>query len=360
MERKYSFDIVRIVAILLVVTCHVVTEYYPFIIPSSQSQVQFMGMSPIESIIGSSLIVAGRYGVPLFLMLSGYFLLPRDYNGVASKQFYQNKFVHLIIVFEIWTVLYQIFLRVIIKQPISISDFVSAVLFLKSDYLPQVWYIPVIIGLYIFVPVLSEVLRRTPRMLLNSILGVGILVGFLLPTLNLFIQAFTNYHGLQLKLDTGFVGSTYGVYFIVGALIHMGILKPIKHDILVAFGVFSFVELLVTQFIIQYSQHAPILWYDQIFLLSGAAIIMELAERVKFQPSRRAQKLIMQLSQLSLGVYLIHVPLKMIQRHFFFISVGTLWLSTLLEVFLLILVSYLLIYLINLVPYFRKWLLFGK
>ncbi|MBC8743158.1 acyltransferase family protein [Lactobacillus sp. Marseille-P7033] len=74
MERNYGLDVVRIIAIFFVVMNHVYESAYnlsgvgPHILSSQQLWSGYLGFT------------IGRVGVPLFLMLTGYFLLARTWT----------------------------------------------------------------------------------------------------------------------------------------------------------------------------------------------------------------------------------------------------------------------------------------
>lgn len=54
----------------------------------------------------------GRLGVPIFLFLTGYLLLDRNFNEDMCEKFWKRNWLGMVITTEIWIVIYDIFLRV--------------------------------------------------------------------------------------------------------------------------------------------------------------------------------------------------------------------------------------------------------
>jgi peptidoglycan/LPS O-acetylase OafA/YrhL len=86
--RMTSLDVVRIIAIFLVVVIHNGPLY----------------------LTGIPLVVAetiGQLGVPLFVMLSGYLMLDRAYNdSFRIDRFLKHSILPLFIALEVWNVIW--------------------------------------------------------------------------------------------------------------------------------------------------------------------------------------------------------------------------------------------------------------
>ena len=84
-SRRASLDLIRSFAIIAVVALHVV--------PQSESawvyRIFFESMSKV--------------GVPLFLILSGYLMLDRDYTEPDRlKRFFVHNWLPMVVAFELW------------------------------------------------------------------------------------------------------------------------------------------------------------------------------------------------------------------------------------------------------------------
>lgn len=100
MKRNYGLDVLRIIAIFFVVMTHVyesaynLSEMKPHILSISQLWSSYLGFT------------IGRIGVPLFLMLTGYFLLSRTWTSEKIQIFYKKNVFHLLLTWQIWIALY--------------------------------------------------------------------------------------------------------------------------------------------------------------------------------------------------------------------------------------------------------------
>lgn len=91
-KRIAKFDLIRMVAILSVVACHAVEKVYPF------HEEVFHNYGKSSQLFALIVFSLGRVGVPLFFMLTGYFLLPRNYSDErATFSFYKTKVLQLYI-----------------------------------------------------------------------------------------------------------------------------------------------------------------------------------------------------------------------------------------------------------------------
>lgn len=141
-QRRVIFiDYIRALAILMVIMCHVIDVNCMF-------WLGYQDMSGARQIILYTLLIFGRCGVPLFLMITGYLLLDRDYSDGKWKSFYLHKWLYLLLVTEIWFAIYEVFAVCVQGKPFVWKDFVLRLLFIEEPVLSHAWYLPVILGLY--------------------------------------------------------------------------------------------------------------------------------------------------------------------------------------------------------------------
>lgn len=149
MKRIGWIDYARCIAILLVVLCHSTESVY-------QLNLQFMnGLGATEKYLGFALFTAGRLGVPIFLLISGYLLLQRFYDDAGLTKFYKNNWLGLLTTYELWVVLYNAYFY-IAYGTFSFKDITKEMLLLKHVPLPHMWYLPMIIGIYLCVPLMAN------------------------------------------------------------------------------------------------------------------------------------------------------------------------------------------------------------
>lgn len=149
-QRIISLDLIRTIAILLVITQHT-----------------WSGLQLDEPTAGNICYVYQEFvvmGVPLFFMLSGALMLGDD--PLPIRQFLSRRFKRLLIPYLLWATAVYVVSALMHKYPDihTISDAMSHYVpyMLSGQINPSYWYIFVLIGLYLLTPFLQRSLT-TPR-----------------------------------------------------------------------------------------------------------------------------------------------------------------------------------------------------
>ena len=191
-------DVVRFIAMFTVVCCHCTYpfNFYPGTAPNI-GEIKLWG-----AIYGSVL----RPCVPLFVMITGALLLP--VRGDAST-FYKKRIPRVFYPFLIWSVLYNLFPWItgllglnpqiildffpyageeVMQQSFSVSlEYILMIPFNFSILAVHMWYIYLLIGLYLYLPVFSAwVEKASERAKLMFLLAWG--VTLLLPYYYQFVS----------------------------------------------------------------------------------------------------------------------------------------------------------------------------
>ena len=191
-------DVVRFIAMFTVVCCHC-TDPFNFYPGTAQNigEIKLWG-----AIYGSVL----RPCVPLFVMITGALLLP--VRGDAST-FYKKRIPRVFYPFLIWSVLYNLFPWItgllglnpqiildffpyageeVMQQSFSVSlEYILMIPFNFSILAVHMWYIYLLIGLYLYLPVFSAwVEKASERAKLMFLLAWG--VTLLLPYYYQFVS----------------------------------------------------------------------------------------------------------------------------------------------------------------------------
>lgn len=191
-------DVVRFIAMFTVVCCHCTDpfNFYPGTAPNI-GEIKLWG-----AIYGSVL----RPCVPLFVVITGALLLP--VRGDAST-FYKKRIPRVFYPFLIWSVLYNLFPWItgllglnpqiildffpyageeVMQQSFSVSlEYILMIPFNFSILAVHMWYIYLLIGLYLYLPVFSAwVEKASERAKLMFLLAWG--VTLLLPYYYQFVS----------------------------------------------------------------------------------------------------------------------------------------------------------------------------
>lgn len=128
--------------------------------------------------IGNLINSSVRYAVPLFLMLSGATMLGKEYS---LGEFYKKRVIRVLIPFLFWMIVYWIYRWLMLSpklQPHGMKDISkwATDLFLNEGVSKHFWYIYMILFLYLFIPVISKMVRKAGKSgLLFYLIGWAVL-----------------------------------------------------------------------------------------------------------------------------------------------------------------------------------------
>ena len=143
-KRHYGLDILRVLACYMVIQIHAGEFYY--IGPAGE-----VLNTPGAYVVGwiNSLF---RSCVPLFVMLSGYFLFP----VTDTKSFLSKRLPRILIPFLIWSVIYACYqyLRGVTTLDAALINILLIPVNLTMET-GHLWFVYMLTGIYLFAPVLS-------------------------------------------------------------------------------------------------------------------------------------------------------------------------------------------------------------
>ena len=153
--RIVFLDYLRVLACLMVIATHSCDSFYigPGGVWQCASESDRLWISIIDSIM--------RAAVPLFVMTSSYLLLPLKDDNTT---FFKRRFIRVLVPFAVWSCIYAFW-------PVLMGDLPASELPMRllhpiwnfNDDSGHLWYIYMLIGLYLFMPVLSPWLKQTGK-----------------------------------------------------------------------------------------------------------------------------------------------------------------------------------------------------
>lgn len=136
-----------------------------------------------------------RPGVPVFVMLSGFLLLGKDYPLV---DFLQRRFSRVVVPALFWMVIYSIYGHIANNSPATFWDMIHNIIVRPVHY--HLWFIYLIIGLYLAYPILRPWVRNAGEQdfwyffimcIIGAWLNKIMIVFFQLP-IGVYFELFTN------------------------------------------------------------------------------------------------------------------------------------------------------------------------
>ena len=311
MKRITFLDYVRVFACFLVILVHASENFY-----GAPGSTDLVGPQSFLANESDRLWVSvydgfARMAVPLFMIVSAYLLVPMKENQ-TSWQFYLHRFARIIPPFFIFMILYSTLplLWGQIDGSTSLKDLSR--LFLNFPTLAgHLWFMYPLISLYLFIPIISPWLQKATAREERFFIGL-FLLSTCIPFLNRWYgevwgQCFWNeYH--MLWYFSGYLGYLVLAHYIRFHLtwnrskrFTVGLICMIVGAILT---IYSFYIQAVPG-VLHTTPVIEIGWafctINCVLLTTGAFLMFTCIQSVQ------TPKLILELSKLSYGIYLVHI-----------------------------------------------------
>lgn len=345
-NRIFYLDEVRALAIILVILCHIIREFCQ-IRPSGSLGWFSVGV----------FIELGVMGVPLFLMISGSLLLNREYD---LPDFLKRRFTRILIPFIFWALLLPVYKIIVNNDP---TPYLT--LFLDRQY----WFIYMLIGVYLFLPIINSFIRE------YKMKGVEYFLVLWLITITLNTFGLYPFHALELSYFAGYVGFIVLGYYLTNKEFKLSD----KHMIwlgLILFIVFTLINLqfTLTHYKIGIFDAGALKYYHYetlVVALQATGVFLMIEYYAKYCSKHKGtfrnkvysffkdtfmSKIIYSLSVCSYGMYLVH----------YFVVYGIRWVSN--NIFpiytakpvimplvwiVVVFLSWLIIYVLSKIPYLK-------
>ena len=349
-KRNYNYDLVRFIAVLLIVLCHALeTVYFGKNNISIQSKLFYIAFHTIS-----------RLGVPLFLFLTGALLLNKKFNDEEDiKHFYKHNMLNLIIVCEIWYIIYYLLDIIVFKKSYHFKDFIPILFFLKQYPLSHAWYIPMIIGVYATIPFVEINIKKYPK-IIKSIMFANIIYVFVIPMVNKILMAFEIKYSIPMDFSMPFAGGVYGIYIMLGYFLtktfnEQKYKNKCTNVILIITMLISFIITVLIRNKLNCDS-----WYNMFTILLCSSCLFILLLKVKL--ILKLNKIMEKLSIYSFGVYLTHIEIISLMNKYGLKDVLNckMPIKCIIYFIITIVISYIITTLLSKNKYTRKYLLFIK
>lgn len=282
MQKIIWIETLRVICTFLVVVLHVSSMYTNIFYQEWQ--------------IANMVNTLTRFAVPCFLMITGFLLLGKP---IDIKEFFKKRFSRIVIPFVVWGIIYIILKlgRTYYYNHNSVDSLISMGMnLLYNGPTFHLWYIYMLIGLYLFIPIINVFICNASK---------NLIVYFLLFwAISLLIQPILIRENIDFKLTyfSGYIG-----YLILGYYL---VRYDIKIKTLYLIGVFvisfSFTAIVTCYTTIQVQKFTANLYEPlslNIAILSISAFL--LAKRLL--NIDKIKNIFFHLGKYSYGIFLAHV-----------------------------------------------------
>lgn len=335
-KRIIYFDILKAIAILLVIVIHVISEYWDSL---DVNKPTFIVLSFIDSLC--------RFSVPIYFMVSGAIFLNEE-KKVTIKDVLKKYIPRILLLFFFWNLVYS-FLNIIVNDGTLnfklIKNIILGTLF--GDGIFHLYFLPIIIGFYLCLPVLKNITNTNNR----NVLKYLIIVLFLFFGFERILDYLFN-----ISIYYTIVFGGYLIYFILGYYLSTFTINKKNTKTIYTLGIVGFLITFIctvlfskingiTDVFFKYDTFNVIMYSSAVFLF------------IKNNFNNINEKILNVLSKTNFGIYLIHgLVLGYIEYSGLFIKLSNI--SIVLSVFISSIIIYfaslVLIFILLKIPYIKK------
>ena len=339
-NRIVAFDALRIIAAFAVIVTHIAAQRFYL---DSYPSVEWTVRNFYHSLC--------RWDVPVFVMISGALFLDVS-REVKIKKLYTKNIFRIITVFLFWSIVY------VLYDGLGNKGFISVLERIIQGHF-HLWFLKMLIGLYVAVPILRVIVSN--KKIEQYFIGIALLTAYLYP-MCIQIMGYLNdtgkyllamsYSGLDFHIASGYVG-----YFLLGHYVHTYEMKKSYIRGIYALGVLSiFTVFILTQCASDTigGPYTGFYEYLNVFTMFETVSIFLFVKNIHFAP--KYCSILRNISNASLGIYLIHALVMQMECDYFGIGNSPLMPALLIpcDALLTFVVSYVIIEILIRIPVVNK------
>ncbi|WP_105197157.1 acyltransferase, partial [Flavobacterium columnare] len=240
-----------------------------------------------------------RFCVPIFLMISGTLILSKDYE--STREYLKKRVLRIFYPFLFWSILYisiDLFHKINKGEYLTFLQIFKFILIkLKTGASFHFWYIYMIIGLYLFFPIIQKWLKKSDDDQIKYFLIIWFFSLFTkLPIIDKLIPP------IEISYFSGYIGYPILGYYLTKVNFNFK-KKKVIYLFLILIGIL--ITILATFFMTQYKGK----FYDGFYnYLTPNVVITSIGLFLLFKDFIKINSnIILTLSNYSYGIYLAHI-----------------------------------------------------
>ncbi|MCD8019247.1 MAG: acyltransferase family protein [Clostridiales bacterium] len=287
-KRSTELDILRILAMLAVISIHVDT----------------VAQSWIDTLIRNIEFSAVTWCVPVYVMISGRLFLEKR-KQLPVSAYFKKYILRIVVAFAFWSAIYQVmYIALGAYDDLNWKGILAE--YIVGPY--HMWFLWMICGLYLATPVLRKIAEdiRVARYFVLLFVVFSFLVSYGEELLFVGSILASVLGSMQLQLPLGFTG-----YYVMAHVIHNTELPKKKEVAIYVLGVASLIFTCVASTALAIQSGEPVEYfagYQKVNVIFTSAAIFTFFDkkvsRVNF--TEHTRKLFAKGAELSFGIYLIH------------------------------------------------------
>lgn len=286
-KRIVYIELLRIISCFSVVLLHVCGQFFN---DYSAESVQWKEINIIDSMT--------RWSVPVFVMISGAVLLGRKYSAEKIRK----SILRFAGIYVVWALVYAIYEFACGSR---LKDVFSTVVLGDT----HMWFIPMIAGLYLLIPLLDKIVEN--KRLTEYFIALALFFAVIIPTIinalsevNLFIgkTANTLLENIGLKFVAG-----YTLYFVLGKYLDSNEIGTKFRKFIYCVSLFGFVLTFGIPLLLSSDNNLVVWAYDNMsFNVFVQAVAIFILVKAVFN-GKTINALYNEIALNSFGIYLVHL-----------------------------------------------------
>ena len=346
-KKRYDYlDLLKVIAMLMVVSLH-----------TGLWHANFVQAKSIGSFIQYCIRIICE-GVPIFVLVNGFLLINKN---VDIKK-HCKKMLKIVFLLLFWTVFSYLLFNIVNKNEIVLKGIIDNTLTfnISNKYNGPLWFLQNLLMLYFLYPIINITYHNNKK-IYYYLFGVVAFFTFI----GGFITSINNLHILDIGKVNTFINNidplqngVFIFYFMLGGVLHDKIeMLDIKKNRVILIVVGLIIYILSVLFTVYIFKHKCVVFKDNYLYgrLPLAIIICAMFAVVYNYKSKEKiyNKIIKSIGENTLGIFLMHVPLKLVLEAFNIIKYNSL-LNRIIAFILVFVISYGLTIIIKKIPYVNK------
>lgn len=301
-QRQYNLDYLRVFASIVIILLHVSAQNMDYVEPTGTEW-------NIYNICNG----ASRWGVPVFVMMSGALFLPRE---IPTKTLYKKYILRMAIAYIVWSAFYAVvdpIVQFVFTEGYQLS-FVEIVGNFISGAV-HLWFLPMIIGLYMCIPLIKQLIKKDN--LIKYFLILSFVFCFIRTQTEIVSTSLLSGNGALIfeNINTVFknfhVDLVFGFtsFFILGFYLNKTEINKKKRILIYILGAIGLIlTILLNLTASKNAGKSTVPFYNA---YSVNVLLMSMAIFVWFKynakGTEKLNKIIIKLSKYSFGAFLVHI-----------------------------------------------------
>ena len=344
-ERIIYLDMLKIISCIFVVIIHVTAPGF-----------RGFKLNSLSWDINLLFNMLARFAVPVFVMVSGALFLDKN-KEIDIKRLWKKNILHLFVLYILWTIIYSVYNVYSKGFGFNIKNILVDCI--KSSYY-HLWFIPMIIGLYMIVPIIRPFTKD--KRLLEYFIVLFFVLKIIPYTLDLFNVSVI--HKILQRMSIAFLSFdgifSFAGYFIIGHYINEYGIKKRNRILIYIIGILSYILGVVGTILFSNYKNKAYETFDREFSITTFFMSIAMFTLFKYITKNKVfkektEKIIIHLSKMTLGIYVIHALFIDILKNQVGLSFTKLY-NLPLAFLIVIIVSYIFTYIFSKIPIVKKYL----